>query len=348
MEPARDWYRMLPGWRRGFIFGSSVWMASDHLLLVKSARFREEYKRFFFRDIQAIVMTSAPRFHISTRSAWIALLWLCAYGIGSLSALPPDLLKWALGLIGFLVVFVWAYVSARSSCRCRIYTAVSSEALPSLYRTWTAERFMKKVEPAIAQAQGTIEGNWAEAVDDQQVGPQPERRIGPILPGAVAPLPSPAPPPSVQSARSPVSILFVASLCLGGLAELLTIRASAQSGRWILLGFLLLQIVAAVSVLVQNYRGTLPAAMRNLAIVTLAAVGLWYYSVQMAMGAIIGFQNSASHGSQQVRAQMDALMVANHPIARAIAGGTCLLLGVVGLILLLRAEPAEEQASLNV
>src|SRR5208283_1031251 len=101
------------------------------------------------------------------------------------------------------------------SCRCRIYTAVSSEELPSLYRTWTARRFLERVEPVLAQAQGAIEGSWVEAVDDKQIGPPAEGRIGLMMPGAAAPL-APPPPPA-QTARNPVSFFFVVSLCLGGL-----------------------------------------------------------------------------------------------------------------------------------
>ena len=74
-------YRKLPGRRRGFLFGSSVWLADDHLLLVKSARFREEYRRFYFRDIQAIVTADAMRFHLSTRSAAIGALWALSMAI---------------------------------------------------------------------------------------------------------------------------------------------------------------------------------------------------------------------------------------------------------------------------
>jgi len=65
-------YQKLPGHRRGFLRGSSLWLAPDHLLLVKSLRFREEYQRFYFRDIQSIGIADGPRFHLSTRSAFVA------------------------------------------------------------------------------------------------------------------------------------------------------------------------------------------------------------------------------------------------------------------------------------
>ena len=109
MEKNRERYRKLPGHRRGFIFGSSVWLGSDHLLLVKSSRFREEYKRFYFRDVQSIVTAASPRFHISTRMGLIAAIWLAifaaasAYDTGSLSRFHLTWVLWAIavGLVAF-------------------------------------------------------------------------------------------------------------------------------------------------------------------------------------------------------------------------------------------------------
>jgi hypothetical protein len=344
----RERYRKLPGRRRGFIFGSSVWMGSDHLLLVKSARFREDYKRFYFRDVQAIVTASAPRFHISTRSALIGWLWLWAslfltgFRVG-----PGGTLTWIPWVAFALFPIAWVYVSAARSCRCRIYTAVSSEELPSLYRTGTARRFLEKVEPYLTQAQGTIEGNWAEAVEDRQVGPPAAGRVGLMMPAGTA-MTAPAPAAKAQTSRTPVSFLFAGCLCLGGLAELLTLRTSANAGRWILLGFLLLQLGTAVAVLVQNYLGILRPAMRNLAIVTLACIGVWYYAVQVVAGAAIGFQNATTHDRKVVQAQLQPMGLLDYPLSRGVAGGFSLLLGLVGVVLLLRGDSEEERTSFNV
>ena len=72
-------YRKLPGTRRGFIQKSSVWAGPDHLLLVRGSRFRDEYKRFYYRDVQAMAVARAPRFHVSTRLAAIAFAcWVAA------------------------------------------------------------------------------------------------------------------------------------------------------------------------------------------------------------------------------------------------------------------------------
>jgi hypothetical protein len=351
MPQAREQYRKLPGRRRGLIMGSSVWLGADHLLLVKSSRFREVYRRFYFRDIQAIVTAKAPRFHISTRSVGLFAAWLL--GLGFMMGVQVGLrarsihtsitgIWWA--VLGALVI-AWIYVSAARSCRTRIYTAVSAEELPSLYREWTARRFLNRVAPLITQAQGAVAENWAEAVEEKQVGAVPEGRLG----LATAALPAPAAlPPGARPTRTQVSILLVSTLLLGGLAELLTLGARDRVARWVLVGFLMVQVGEAVAAIVENYRGRLRASICNLAIVTLAAFGVWFYASQIAASALSAYQQSAARRADPtarpaIPPTLDALDLINYPISRGIAGGISVLLGFAGVILLLRGEQAPEQ-----
>lgn len=322
-------YRKLPGRRRGFLFGSSVWLGPDHLLLVKSSRFREEYRRFYFRDIQAIVAAEAPRFHISTRSAAIGALWGFLMAILYGGFRPYVWIGWA--VLGALVL-AWVYVSMYRGCRCRIYTAVSSEDLPSLYRDWNIAPFLAKVEPCIAQAQGTLEGDWSEAVEERQVGALPEGR----QPSATPPK-AVATDPSGAAARTPFSLLLVGSLVLGGIADLVALRASSGTARWILLGFILLQVAAAVGVVVESYRGRGRRAFRTLAIVVLVATGVWYYAVQVGAGMAIAYQSGRTK-SPPPAVQFEPLGLLNYPASRGVAGGMELLLGLCGSALLARGE----------
>src|SRR5580704_15159324 len=99
-------YRKLPGRRRGFIQKSSVWAGPDHLLLVRGSRFRDEYKRFYYRDVQAIAVARAPRFHISTRAAAIAFAcWVAA-------ALVQILVRGASGFQLFGVIYTYLAAGA--------------------------------------------------------------------------------------------------------------------------------------------------------------------------------------------------------------------------------------------
>ena len=56
MEPAPQTYQRLPGTRRTPFRRATLWLGADHILSVNSARFSEEYKRYYFKDIQAIVV----------------------------------------------------------------------------------------------------------------------------------------------------------------------------------------------------------------------------------------------------------------------------------------------------
>lgn len=331
VRQSRERYRQLPGTRRGFLFGSSVWLGSDHLLLVNSARFRETYRRFYFRDIQAIVSAGAPRFHVSSRSALIGALWLI--GLPIVRALTP--LAWIWYGAAAILVGVWAYISALHSCRTRIHTAVSSEELRSLYRNWTYRRFLEKVEPYIIQAQGTLEGESVDAVEDRQIGALPEGRVG---------LASPAPDPArgqdrvTTPARAWISILFVASLVVGGAAELSTLGISAEKARYVVLGFILLEIATAVAVLIQDFSGRATASLRNLAIVAIAATGIWCYALQMGASVAVAYQNRQSNKAELFEVQSRPLALLDYPFARGVSGGIALALGIAGMTLLSRRK----------
>lgn len=160
MTAGEENYRRLPGRLRGIASSASLWMASDHILLVKSSWFREEYKRFYLRDIQAIVVARCARFHVSLLVFIFALMWVFV-GFG-VSIWPASVgVVWGLG--GLAMGITWLSISMASSCRCRLYTAVSRDDLPSLYRTWTAHKFLSQVKPRIDQVQGTVDPAWAEA-----------------------------------------------------------------------------------------------------------------------------------------------------------------------------------------
>jgi len=346
MEPVQERYLKLPGRRRGLLFGSSVWLGSDHLLLVKSSRFREEYKRFHFKDVQAIVIAEGTCYHLSSRSIALALVLLA--GMGVAGATGAETVVWSIAGAGLLLVLLWAYLSYARSCRCRIYTAVSSEVLPSLYRASTAQRFLKAVEPHIHAAQGVIEGPWAEAAEERQIGPLPEGRVGLAQPAGVA---SPVPQPeSLRPNRTRSTIFFALTLCLGGAAELLTLRLGGLAGRWVLLTFLLLQIVAAVTVLIRSFSAGLRAAMRNLAIVTLVCIGIWYYAVVMSVTIATAVQGVRQQqgDTSPFAAQAPPLTVFEHAYSRGSAGGMSLILGLICAVMLLRDEPPSQGVSIRV
>jgi hypothetical protein len=270
-------YRKLPGHRRGIINGSSVWLGPDHLLLVKSQRFKEEYKRYYLRDIQAIAIARADRIHISSRSLVIGFVWLLAFTIR-----PTAPLVWGAGLV---LAAVWLYLSTARSCACRIYTAVSSDPLPSVYRTWTARRFLAAVEPRIREVQGEIDPAWREAADQQRVGPEPERSAAPepaasvlsILDAPAADSPAaPVTPAGTGATRTVASDVFLGTLLLGAAADALML-SGWPALVWAVTGITLLQAAAAVFVFIDRNRGRLRSAMHVVVIAKLMWLTLLFY-----------------------------------------------------------------------
>jgi hypothetical protein len=340
-------YRRLPGFRRGFINSSSVWLGADHLLLVKSTRFREEYKRFHLSDIQAIAIARAPRFHISTRAVAIAAAWLVSVWASAL--LFPAVAKVSTSTsssgdsittttttmtsFGVAPVFwwiaaglaaAWLYISAARSCRCRIYTAVSSDELPSVYRTWTARKLLAAVEPRIAAAQGVVEGEWAEAAESREIGPaQPP---GPSTANPASPLRAPS--------RTLASDLLIAVLFASGLLELLTLNSAPSAGRGPAIGLMFAKVVLAFVIFVQHYKGKLQSGMQKVAIATLLAMGVMFYAEQM----VAGFQLGAETANKRAMAQVMPVLAPGSRFASAVDGAVSLVLGCVGLGIVLLAK----------
>lgn len=147
-------YQKLPGSLRGFIRRASLWEGSDHLLAVSGTRFSEEYRRFYYRDIEAIIIQKCPR--SGSIGLYVASALVCAIAgtIAATSVHAP--LAWAIAAVSFAFLLSRILLTFRYSCRCLLQTAVSRAELPSLYRTWTAAKAVERVRSRIADAQGLL------------------------------------------------------------------------------------------------------------------------------------------------------------------------------------------------
>jgi len=318
-SPTSERYRKLPGQRRGFLHGGSLWMGSDHILAVKSLRFREEYKRFYLRDIQSIIVANRPRFHLSTRACGIAALWL-AVAIAARNRAPWAPAVMFLAAAGLAVS--WLYVSYFHSCSCRIYTAVSRDDLPSIYRTWTARKFLSEVEPRIRQVQGVLQGNWVEALEERAAGPA----ISPASPAIIRPAQVTA-----TRSRTPASDIFVGSLFADAALNFLTLQFTTRTFELISYALAFCEIGSAVVIFLQHRRGILRAGMQRLAIATLILMGIVYYIRQIIAGVAMG--NRPVLPDPSVLAALP-----NYLVLRQVYAGVCLILGLVGAALALMPE----------
>jgi hypothetical protein len=312
-------YRKLPGRRRGFIFSASLWTGADHLLSVKSGRFQEQYKRFYFRDIQAIVVTKVPRFAVSTPVAAVAAILLIGLLIARYNL--PALTDWLWLVLGVLAV-AWIYISAEQSCTCRLYTAVSREDLPSIHRMWTARKALAELERQIAQVQGVFTEDWTEAVD--------VRAIGPSGMGAVAGVAGAAQSTADGHNRTWVSDIFVASLLADAAVTYFEMRSPVSWMADVSVALTVVQIATAIGIFVQKHRGRLRTGMQRLAIVALLFIGGLTYA-QM-IGDAVDAARTGQRGPVALRARPRS------GIVRPIYSGGAALLAIAGFVLSFKPE----------
>lgn len=150
-------YTRLPGRglrREGFVALTrtwcTLWLADDHVLSVDNHVFSEDYKRFYFRDIQALVMRKTRRGAIwnIVISVFIALwLWIMFLQTGN-----EERIVWLIVVVIFIVLLV-INVLRGPTCSCQLITAVHKETLPSLDRIKTAEKVLGILRQRIRQAQ---------------------------------------------------------------------------------------------------------------------------------------------------------------------------------------------------
>ena len=142
-------YKRLPGRSRQFLFHSTLWEGSDHILLVHTHGITESYRRFFYRDIQAVVFCQ-------TKSGFIMSIVLGILAV--ISGVPAFFVPLegavALGILAALFIFLAAFNHLRGpTCLCTIRTAVQTQELPSLNRTRIARKVLARLQPVIAAAQ---------------------------------------------------------------------------------------------------------------------------------------------------------------------------------------------------
>ena len=153
-------YKRLPGRgprRGGFITASfsrcSLYLGDDHILAVDNNGFSEDYKHFYFSDIQAIITRKTGRG--ATWSIVLALMIACSLtGALFLKVESFRILFWILSgtFLGFLLVNIFK----GPTCVCHVMTAVQEDQLPSLNRLRVARKVIETLRLAIERVQGKL------------------------------------------------------------------------------------------------------------------------------------------------------------------------------------------------
>ena len=150
---------------------SGVWMGNDHLLLVETNGFTENYKRFYFRDIQTITQEETKRglvWSIIQGSILLIVLLVMVFNIpdGAPAHWSGGAIAGEIALATVLVIaglFLLAGILAGPTCKVYLRTAVQIEELPALCRRRQVRKVMDQIRPRIAAAQGEISGEEVSA-----------------------------------------------------------------------------------------------------------------------------------------------------------------------------------------
>jgi hypothetical protein len=124
-------------------------MGQDHLLHIATGIFVEEYKRFYFRDIQSLTIHQS-------RSGTVANIVLAVLGVGfgALTVAFNDLGRIIAGIITLaLVINLMGNFMRGPACVCYIQTAVQKQRLRSISRVKKAQKIMDFLKPTILGSQ---------------------------------------------------------------------------------------------------------------------------------------------------------------------------------------------------
>lgn len=168
---------------------TSLWLGPDHLLCIDYNGYSESYKRFYFRDIQAITLQQTKR-----RMIWniILLTPLFFCGVGLMICLfpyenPGWVIFWSIAAAFFLVPFIINNFLG-TACTGQLRTAVQTEELASLSRVPRATKVLERLRPLIADAQG-------ETLSPEEVAARLRKLHAPPAPAPASPSDDPNLPP---------------------------------------------------------------------------------------------------------------------------------------------------------
>ena len=180
-----------------FMARSRLWLGNDHLLLVDTNGYTETYKRFYFRDIQAVSIRRTTRHRwLAAIAGFFALLFL---GLTLAVAPKTSPAQWSAdeiaggsvlgGIAGFFALLVLLNFLFGPACRCFLRTAVQTEELPPLCRVRQTRKVLDKIRPLIVAAQGQFTAEEVSArMQETLLAANPTRPPEPSAPGSVPPV----------------------------------------------------------------------------------------------------------------------------------------------------------------
>jgi hypothetical protein len=146
-------------------------LGKDHLLQIETSGYTEAYKRFYFRDIQALILcrTDTWLYYAVVFAALASLFALIALLGGG------PIVAWIFGCLAALFALCLLIdLVAGPTSKSYLRTAVQTEGLVSLNRVHRARKVFGVLHPLITAAQGELKTN-------QQVPEFPDQPVPPVI-----------------------------------------------------------------------------------------------------------------------------------------------------------------------
>lgn len=147
-------YKRLPGKKKGFLIGyHTLWQGPDHLLQIYSRLGVEDYKRFYFNDIQAIITRKTGTGSVLNIVLGTIAALFCIFAATSGGG-------WSIfnAIIAGVMLIIWMINFIKGpTCETFLLTAVQTEKLHSLHRLKTTQPVMNRLKSLIEQRQGRID-----------------------------------------------------------------------------------------------------------------------------------------------------------------------------------------------
>jgi len=184
-------YKKISGTKSGFGKYHSLWTGEDHLLAVESTGYSEDYTRYYFKDIQALVSRRTPR----------GIILSAALGLLTAICLFPAVSTGSGGRVwivpaGFFLLLLFINLFRGPTCRCHLYTELGSNELPTLSRLRKVKKLVDRLHPLIALSQGEVDRDQISVLTAAALtGPAPT--VAPAARPSIPPSPAPqgiAPP----------------------------------------------------------------------------------------------------------------------------------------------------------
>lgn len=151
-------YRRVSGAGGQLYLPTRLYLGRDHLLKVTSVGTVEEYKRFYYADVQAVIVqrTTGYEWGLAATVVLALVFWLAVAGSAGGSAPRAGLYIFAVCAL-FFTLFALIHLMLGPTCKVWLRTAVHDEPLSSLNRLRRARKFISRLTPEIDRAQAGLQ-----------------------------------------------------------------------------------------------------------------------------------------------------------------------------------------------